>query len=159
MHFFSDQEDAQLLQQLASGDDRAFVRVYDKYQPLLSKILHPFNHMVDSREIIQDVFYKLWLKRELMIGVESLKAYLLTMARNRLLDKTKQFKTERKNKAEYRSSVYPQAESLERNLVYKELYSRMWQVIHQLPERQKKILLLSLWEDLGRKAIARELDI
>src|SRR5690606_31281038 len=64
----------------------AFVALYKKYQPKLSRFLYPFTGVDDAKEIVQDIFLKIWEKREALISIRSLEQYLYRMARNRMLD-------------------------------------------------------------------------
>ncbi|MES1249422.1 MAG: hypothetical protein ABUL46_01990, partial [Chitinophaga rupis] len=61
----------EILHRLSTGDHFAFTYLYNLYQPLITKILFPFNPPIEPPEIVQDIFYKVWLKKELMPGVRS----------------------------------------------------------------------------------------
>jgi RNA polymerase sigma factor (sigma-70 family) len=44
---------------------------------------------IPAREVVQEVFLKIWLKREVMPGVEDLTAYLFILTRNHIYDSFK----------------------------------------------------------------------
>lgn len=154
-----EQEEVEMIERLADGDQEAFTFLYNRYQPLLSRLLHVFGQTIDPREIIQDVFYKVWLKRDMMIGVQSFKGYLFRMVRNRLLDKLKSHKAEQKNRSAYNASRKVRSLSGNDQIVFNELHHKTWEAINKLPPRQKDVLMLSLIHDLSRDEIAHRMSI
>jgi RNA polymerase sigma factor, sigma-70 family len=143
----------ELLQRLATGDPHAFTYLYNLYQPLITKLLFPFNPPIEPPEIVQDIFYKVWLKKELMPGVRSFKSYLLRMVRNRLIDKNKTFKVQSAHHRSY-ASTKQHITSGSDDIYYNELHHQAIKAIHQLPQRQRKILELTLLDDYSRDEIA-----
>ncbi|GEP97653.1 RNA polymerase sigma factor [Chitinophaga cymbidii] len=83
------ENEIQLLEALAKGDEAAFAELYYFFQPVLHTFIFPLTGFSkdETEEILQDIFLKLWLRKETMVIVKSLKPYLFRMAKNRLLDK------------------------------------------------------------------------
>lgn len=148
-----------MLNRLAAGDHLAFTYLYNLYQPLITKLLFPFNPPIEPPEIVQDIFYKVWLKRELMPGVRSFKSYLLRMVRNRLIDKNKAFKIKSAHQRSYASIKQEAYHSGPDDIYYNELHDQATKAIHQLPERQRKILELTLLDDYSREEIATIMNV
>ena len=149
----------EILHRLAAGDHFAFTYLYNLYQPLITRILSPFNPPIEPPEIVQDIFYKVWLKRELMPGIRSFKSYLLRMVRNRLIDKNKAFKIRAAHQRSYASAKRDEHHSGPDDIYYNELHEQAKKAISQLPERQRKILELTLLDDHSRDEIAAIMNV
>ena len=82
-------DDTQLAAQVAQGDERAFLTLYDRYSShvyaLTMRILHDPNL---AEEATQDTFLKLWSRaRQFLSERGSLITWLLTIARRTALDR------------------------------------------------------------------------
>jgi RNA polymerase sigma-70 factor (ECF subfamily) len=142
-----------LLQQLADGSVNAFTSLYKRYQPRLLRLLQPFRDIEDPEEIIQDIFLKLWQKRESLPAVRSIEFYLYRMARNRLID-IRRSKIARLN----RMPLMPVADGEDTiNLIeYKEFYTGLQRILDTLSARQRLIYRLSVLHDKSLDEIAAE---
>ena len=75
---------------LAKGDLKAFEMLYDEHYESLCHYAQGFVFDLDtSREIVQDVFVRIWEKRAALLGEESLKSYLYRSVHNQCLDHLK----------------------------------------------------------------------
>jgi len=75
-------EEVQLLIALKSGDRSAFEKIYRGYSPrIFLNILKMVKSAEDAQEILQDVFVKVWEKRELIDPEQSFKSYLFQISR------------------------------------------------------------------------------
>ncbi|WP_127124980.1 RNA polymerase sigma factor [Pseudoflavitalea rhizosphaerae] len=148
--------DEELVQQLAASSMAAFQLLYKRYQPLLYRYLLPFRMVEDPDEVIQDIFLKLWTKRESLTAVRSLPQYLFRMARNRLLD------LHRSNRArqerETATSAGPEPSGMS-PLECKEFYEYALRAIARLPERQRIIYEMSVFQDRSLDEIASVLGL
>ena len=58
--------------------------------PISNKLLRFANQILqneeEAKDVLQDVFLKLWQKREELVKVENLEAFAFRMTRNRCLD-------------------------------------------------------------------------
>jgi RNA polymerase sigma-70 factor (ECF subfamily) len=85
----SNSDDTQLAAQVAQGDERAFLQLYDRYAShvyaLTMRILRDANL---AEEATQDAFLKLWSRARLFLSERgSLLTWLLTIARRTALDR------------------------------------------------------------------------
>jgi RNA polymerase sigma-70 factor (ECF subfamily) len=70
-----------LLTQLRAGNEASFTKIYNLYWERLFFIAHKRLHSAeDSKEIIQNVFFTLWQKRE-QLDIQNLPLYLAAMVR------------------------------------------------------------------------------
>lgn len=71
------------LERIAQGDRTAFKVLYGHYYKVIQKYISLFEPSKDNLdELTQDVFVRIWEKRERLVGVESLSGYLFMLTRN-----------------------------------------------------------------------------
>src|SRR5690606_28629650 len=80
--------DKELILQLAAGNKAAFRKIYEFYWEKLFAFVFNFLHdREESKEIVQEVFISLWVKRtKLDYQKGTLNSYLFSMAKNRVLN-------------------------------------------------------------------------
>lgn len=156
-------KEMQILNALATGDEVAFAELYYHFQPMLHDFVFPLTGFSkeDTEEILQDIFLKLWLRKETMVAVRSLKSYLFRMAKNRLLDK-------RKRSAQVTVAIhdwqYAQASAeyesgVKEKLQLEEYHELARIAINNLPPQKRRIILLRNESGLSLDQIAQELSI
>lgn len=148
--------DEDLLQQLATGSMAAFQLLYKRYQPLLHRYLQPFSVVEEPDEVIQDIFLKFWWKRESLTAVRSVPQYLFRMARNRLLDLHRSNRARQQRETATSTGLEPEQNSV---LESKEFYEYALRAIARLPERQRLIYEMNVFQDLSLDEIATELGL
>lgn len=153
-----------LLQQLQgaeAGAYQAFTVFYHQYYQVLYQYVFPFAQRSahDTQEIIQVVFVKLWLKREMLVGIRHFKPYLFRMARNAVMD----FYRQRRNRHKYETLSAAGSRESSHNTEYemalKEYHLSAQQAINQLPERRRTIFLLRTASDLSLDEISGQLSV
>lgn len=83
-HLDNEQE---LFQRIADGDEKAYTAVFRTYlNPLYKNILKILKYESWAEEVVQQLFTRLWTSRELLADVESPSSYLYRMATNLSLD-------------------------------------------------------------------------
>lgn len=83
----STHKDAVLLRRIVAGDERAFRLFFNKYYPQVHGFVLSFlKNVDDSEDVAQSVFINIWLRRELLAGVDNLEAYLYRAARNTVMN-------------------------------------------------------------------------
>ena len=77
----------ELLQQIANGDERALKELFDTYRDQLFVFVNKIIHSDEvTRELVMDVYLKIWLGRELLPQVQNIRAFLYSIARNKAID-------------------------------------------------------------------------
>lgn len=115
-----------------------------------------------ARDMVQDVFVKLWDDQNLTIKL-SLNALLFTMVRNNCLQHLEKQKV--RNKYLESTKLVIQEEELrfyidERtSLIEQELENKLNEVLNSLPARCRQIFVMSRYENKKNREIAEELDI
>jgi len=71
-----------LLERLVEGDERAFTKLFDAYYHQLGEYVFRVTGSLElTEEIVQDVFIRIWLKKETLGELNSLKNYLFILCR------------------------------------------------------------------------------
>jgi RNA polymerase sigma-70 factor (family 1) len=111
-----------------------------------------------AKDIVQEVFLKLWTIREQLHEIENMDAFLYRLTENKVYDYLRAAATREKTRQELWTriqSAEPPADYLEA----KEYHHLIQQAINQLPPQRKTIYLLSKHEGLKQQQIAEELRI
>ncbi len=145
--------------ELRNSNEEAFSELFRQtYNPMLRYALRFTADEEAARDILQDVYIKLWNKRVELEPDKSLKAYLYSMVRNRCynyirdhsrvevgLDESMPAEIESQNEEQEKR----EAESLK---------SRINSWIEDLPIRQREAFELSRFEGLDHSEIAEIMD-
>lgn len=87
MKLFEDTELQYLLAQLRNNDERAFSKLYSTcFRPIYRRIFSLVKDDAIADELVQDLFLKLWQKREEIDPQQSFEAYLFTIAQHLVYD-------------------------------------------------------------------------
>lgn len=149
-----------ILKKASEGDRIAFTTLYTLYYPRLYRFVFFINQSPeDTEEILQEVFLKIWDKRESLLRIRSFEDYIFRMAKNKLFDLAK------KNKAKVQMlhRLMPQqmqaGSDATDEVTYKEYHRVAMEAITHLPERKRTVFLMSVEEDMSLDEIASELKI
>lgn len=113
-----------------------------------------------AEEVVCDVFFQLWLNRKKVSGIENIKAYLFTAAKNTSLNYLEKEKRNKFSQLDEITVALPFNEVCpESELITAELRDAIEQAIQHLPERCKLIFSLAKIEQFKYKEIAQILGI
>lgn len=104
---FDDTADAALLNKIANGDRQSFRQIHGRYSGLMFTVINKvLNDTDDSEEVLQEVMYSLWRKAGLYNhGRGRPVTWLVSMARNRAIDRLRSKQRQSKLKKAYASEV------------------------------------------------------
>ncbi len=108
----------------------------------------------DAMDIVQEVFIKLWNKRENLDPDRSLLAYLYASIRNRSLN----FLRDHSSKTEQLTEEIPD-DDLQTEHQDSPLLNELNKYINELPDRQREAFELSRFEGLQHDEIAEVMDV
>ncbi|RPE14223.1 RNA polymerase sigma-70 factor [Chitinophaga lutea] len=135
----------------------AFRRLYELLAGDLLQYIRLFTgNRADAEEILQDVFVKLWEKRETLPDIRSFRSYLFKMGRNHVLNYLRSEKKWETLPAE--DPVLIQPDPAEKAII-KEYYRIAQDAIDHLPERRKQVFRLREEDGLSLDEIASLLGI
>lgn len=145
---------------LKQRDQQAFTEIYNRYWIILyTHVYKMLRDEEESKDCLQEVFSKLWLKSDRIISSENLGGYLFRSARNQvfnLLEKRQVRRNHMDSMIEYfqRTDV----SSLDR-IEDKQLRHIIEMEIQKLPPRMRRIFELSRKDALSHQEIAEELNL
>lgn len=145
------------LRQLAKGDEYAYRVLFDRYYDVLNNFACKYvDDTAVSEDIVQDVFYNLWEKRESYRDIASLKSYLYSSVKNKCLNHLKHIEV--KNKYLDSEKKKHSDEFFLNQILEEEVYQILRDAIKTLPEQTRMVYELSL---LGytNPEIAEKLDL
>lgn len=150
----------EILDKIASGDARAFTLLFDAYYKHLGDYVFRLTESIEvAEEIVQDVFVKIWSKRQDLSEVERFTDYLFIITRNRTYRFLREKARAHLMQMEWEKQ-YQEGSSLPDELSPQdELALRIDEIIQQLPPQQKKVYELSRIEHLKHREIAKALNI
>jgi RNA polymerase sigma-70 factor (ECF subfamily) len=150
----------ELLQQLIEGDAEAFRDIYELYQDKIFAFAYKLTKSKENADdIVQEVFIKLWQRRE-QIKVElNFGAYLKKMTQNQVYDFLKKVSRDRSLQEKIKQKLNALQNKTEEDLLAKELEKAYTEAIENLPQQRKLVYRLSREEDLSYDEIAERLNI
>ncbi len=152
--------DENLLLRISEGDQVAFELVFLRYKGRLYDFVNKnLQDKNDAEEIVQEVFLKLWQNRQHLDPSKSLNAFLYTIAKNELFGHLRKMLHKRKYMEEIYYLANNSSDITEKQVEYSELQQTLTALINDLPEKRKKIFLLSREEGFSYREIATELGI
>ena len=147
-----------LLIKAAKGDETAFSCLfYRHYQKILAFMIRLTRSAEVAEDIVQDVFLKVWEKREALTEVDRFDAYLYVLCRNHAFNTLKRFAYERAKMAEVESESMVEAFHDVSSMT--DYYQLLDQAIEELPPQQQKVYLLSRRKRLKYKEIAQQMEL
>jgi RNA polymerase sigma-70 factor, ECF subfamily len=134
-------------------------RLYDEHaQPLYAFLLNFTRDEADTRDLLQELFVKLASEPKLLNGVREERAFVIRLAHNAAIDLMRRRGTRDKTRenfaAEFVSPFAPASDPDEK--VFRE---ELAVALGELPEEQRAVVHLKLWEGLTFEAIAAALEI
>lgn len=150
----------ELMAKVAKGDRRAFTLLYeDLLQPLYT-FVYPFTaSREDTEEILQDVFAKVWEKRERLGEIENFKGYIFRIARNRVLNFLTERKTYLRHNSKAASTEARLAGSADQDILLEQYLSLARTAINGLTSRRRQIFDLVTQQDMSLDEVAEHLGI
>jgi RNA polymerase sigma-70 factor, ECF subfamily len=150
----------EVVEQIRSGSKTAFEDVFKMHYSHLCSYANKFVLDIDAaEEIIQELFFQIWQKKEDLDITTSLKSYLFRAAHNSSLNYIKhkniQLKYKEQTIAEQQDFSYVQSGSSEIN----ELQNKIRQAIDKLPQERRKVFVMNRYDELSYKEVAEKLNI
>ena len=134
-----------------------FRNIFDQhYTPIKNFLYYKCGDIALSEDLSQDVFIKLWSKRD-EVNLETVKSYIYTIANNMLLNKIRHdkvvlnFVERHKTRQEEKSPQF--------KLEEKEFKQRLENIISAMPEKQRVVFLMNRIDELTYKEIADRLEL
>jgi len=149
-----------ILQQLVEGDSYAFRKLYEFYQGRIFAFayLHTKSAVL-AKEIVQEVFIKIWEKRELINPDLSFEAYIKVATRNHIINYLRKVKRQQSFFDELLNRIIHNELADTDIMIAKELDRLHQLAIRSLTERQREVYILGKDEELTYAQIADTLGL
>jgi len=149
-----------LVTRFISGDQLAFELLFHRYKNKLNGFVMKLapSH-IDSDEVVQKVFIKVWMQRDKVKPEKSFSSFLFTIAKHELVD---QLRTAINRKIYFVGNEMIsdlQISDSSHETAKMELEEKVTGIIEKLPERRRQIFEMSRYKGLTYKQIASELGI
>jgi RNA polymerase sigma-70 factor (family 1) len=150
----------ELLALVAGGDEKAFRKLFHQYwDNIYGVALMLTKSPAMAEDMVQEIFLKLWLKREQLGEVDNFQNYLFIIARNHIFDLLRKKSREQEFYNQLVSYFQEGPDSPEQQLLHKESKNLLQKAINSLPDQQRKVYLLSRDQGLKQDEIAAQLGI
>jgi RNA polymerase sigma-70 factor (ECF subfamily) len=135
-----------------------FKKVFDSYFPSLCVFAHRFIKDEDTaKDIVQEVFVRIWNKVEHFESEKSMKVYFYLATKNACFDHLKKEKR-RSLSDELNEEIHIEDSHVVNEIIREETYRQLEQAIELLPEKARDVMRLNL-NGYSNKEISEELGI
>lgn len=154
--------DQQWVKEIAEGNEAAFELLFFEFYYKLCNIAYSIvKSKSRARDVVQEVFFKLWDRKADWEIQASLKVYLYQAVRNEALNSEKKEKAHRRLKEQFSNSMILKEEVYEEMTAKeeKDLVNKIWQIVTRMPDRRRLVFVLHRKHGLSYMEISRVMDI
>jgi len=152
--------DAELVHRIKYGDKESFRGLFDKYAPKIFNFsLSYLKNKTDAEELVQDVFLKIWEKREILDTSQNIKAYIFKIAINTIYDFIRHKNIEYAFNDFAKVNYDKSSNSTWNKVIFNDMLSNLNELVAQMPEQRRRVFHLSKRKGLTNDEIAKKLNI
>jgi RNA polymerase sigma-70 factor (family 1) len=160
MNDLTNKDEKLLVSKLRNNEVKSFDILFEKYSAKLYRFaLSLLKNHEDSKEIVQETFFRVWDKRHEIDSSKSFKSFLFTISYHLIIDqlrlKLKDHEYRRFLKEYFKTEELPVNSEAD----YEVLNRQIAAIIEELPAKRKQIFTLSREQGLTHKEIAGQLNI
>jgi RNA polymerase sigma-70 factor, ECF subfamily len=149
-----------ILHRIKSGDEAAFKELFLLHYAALCGYARKYiNDLDQAEEVVQDLFFNLWQKKDQLDITVSIEAYLFRSVRNSCLNLLKHYKIRETYKVANQQAIRESEGLTVDTYVENELRDNIEVAIESLPTERKKIFKMNRLEGMNYKEIADVLGI
>lgn len=152
-----EQDDQILLDELKSGSNAAYERVFKKYYKMLvAKAYFILEDEMEAEDLVQNLFVTMWQKSHFISIKNSLKAYLYGAVHNQCMMVIRNRKVSDRRMNAYKEEVF---EAEEQEEEAKEYHGHFDLAFQELPIQRQRAFKLVYLEDKKYKEAAEEMGL
>ncbi|GET21678.1 RNA polymerase sigma-70 factor [Prolixibacter denitrificans] len=152
--------DLKLISSLKRGDHEAFDALYGRYaEGLYAFVTSILKNPADAEEIVQNVFVKVWERRNTIEEKFSFKSYLFTIAYRDVITQLRKQNLLASIQINNNQELTVNDNNAELEIEFFNIDKIYHDILEKLPEKRKEIFLLSREKGLSNKEIAAQLSI
>ena len=150
-----------LISSALAHDDRAvFDRLFEMLYPKVKYFVLSMCHDEDEAEnLTQDIFLKLWTKRERLRDIDNLDAYVFTVAHHEALNFIRHSLVLTTTPIDTTAKSQADSDDTERDMEYRQLLDMVYAEISRMPEKRRRIFMMSREDGLSNQEIADRLGL
>lgn len=143
---------------LKNNSNQIFEQIFRELGPGLFRFALAYTMNADAAEdIVQDTFMRLWTVAPSLPDDTHVNSYLYSSVKNSCLNYYKHLKVEDSNRTKLTEAlIYVGTLEYEDDSA---LFDKVQECLQQLPEQQRKVLELKIFQNMSYKEIARELNV
>ncbi|QJB30387.1 RNA polymerase sigma-70 factor [Chitinophaga oryzae] len=144
---------------IAAGNEAAYTRMFNTYsQQVFNAAMLYLKDPAAAREVVQEIFMRVWLKREALNAIDDFSDYLFILTRNHIYDSFRKQQVKQKAMA-YLGMQEPGYANDTDHVVQDHQYQQiLHDAIDSLPPARKKIYLARK-QGLSNEEISHQLNI
>lgn len=149
----------ELLQQIALGNAGAFEQLFTHYKDTVySFAFHFTRNAIAAEEIVQEIFLRVWLRREALPAIDNLEAWIYTLTRNLSFDFLRKIANEEavKNNWSQQAAAFT---TTQEEIELRQYQNFLAEAVQQLPAQQKQVYQLIKENGLKYEDAARQLGL
>lgn len=152
--------DRTVIKLLQGGHESAFEQVFKAY----FKCLHAYAYTIlrnndTAEEMVQQVFFRIWERKEQLKTDGSLKAYLYRSVHNECLNHLKHQKVKASYQVYYTQQMEQGSEHTAKKVLSADLQKQLHKALNELPQQCRTVFQLSRFEQLKYREIAVQLGV
>lgn len=150
----------ELVEKTASGDERAFEKLYKIYNPIIYYYLRKMTRDTDlAEELLQQVFVKIWEKRSKLEADKIFTCYLYRIADNLVSDYHRKVRRDKKAMETLLGVASEIIAGPVERMISKEEDGRLQEAIRKLPPQRMNIFILCKFDGKSYEEVSNLLGI
>jgi RNA polymerase sigma-70 factor (family 1) len=150
----------ELLLRISRGDAWAFRQIFDAYsRQVYSLCIKLTKDAEAAKDLTQEIFARLWVKREQLKGVYHFKGFLTTMALNLIRNELRKKVLDLTNAAFLMNYFEESASAPDKIMEFKEFQWMIQEAVDRLPPQLNRSFVLSRMAGMSHAEIARQMEL
>jgi RNA polymerase sigma-70 factor (ECF subfamily) len=151
--------DTELLHAIARGDEAALAALYDRYNSiLLGLLLRILHSRVEAEDVLQEVFLQIWQRAANFDETRGRGfTWIVTLARSRAIDRLRSLQSRQRADDTALRETPEQVGDASDDAYHAEQREIVRTALAEIPEEQRRALLLAYFEGLTQSEIATKL--
>ena len=157
----SHENDIELLKAIAGGDDAALGQLYDRYRLILFGLLmRILNNREEAEDVLQEVFLQVWRRaKDFDENRGRPFTWLVTLARSRGIDRLRSLASRERVAVAEANERTEEVSDAASDAIKSERLGVVNSALADLPEDQKRPLMLAYFDGLTQSEIATKLNV
>lgn len=126
--------------------------LYPRLQRVALRLL---GNAEDAEDMVQEVYMKLWSKRDALPDVQDVEAYCVTLTKNMCIDRLRMAEADKADVDEVPTMLVA-TDDVEAQVERHDAVEQVKQIIETLPEHQQQVITLRDMEDCSFEEIAEQ---